>query len=234
MSESMRRAFGYVRVSSSGQADESRDGIPRQKAAIRKWAAANGVRVVQWFEDSVSGRKELENRPGLQGLMAALHSNGTKLVLVEKLDRLARDLMIQESIVADLQRNQFELISVVEPDLCSNDPTRKLMRQILGAFSDYEATMITLKLKGARVRAAAKRKDYKEGRVPFGYRVVKQDDVPVRVPEPTEQATIARIKELRGQGVTLVAITQTLMSESRKPRAGDRWYEKQVARILSR
>jgi DNA invertase Pin-like site-specific DNA recombinase len=40
--------------------------------------------------------------------MAALHGNGTKLVLVEKLDRLARDLMIQESIVADLQRNGFE------------------------------------------------------------------------------------------------------------------------------
>jgi carbohydrate-selective porin OprB len=32
--------------------------------------------------------------------LAALHSNGTKLVLVEKLDRLARDLMIQESITA--------------------------------------------------------------------------------------------------------------------------------------
>jgi len=27
--------------------------------------------------------------------MTALHSNGAKLVLVEKLDRLARDLMIQ-------------------------------------------------------------------------------------------------------------------------------------------
>jgi DNA invertase Pin-like site-specific DNA recombinase len=60
----------------------------------------------------------------------------------------------------------------------TNDPTRKLMRQILGAFSDYEATMISLKLRGARQRAAAKRKDYREGRVPFGWRVVKQGDVP--------------------------------------------------------
>jgi hypothetical protein len=94
--------------------------------------------------------------------------------------------------------------------------------------------MVALKLRGARVRAAAKRKDYKEGRVPFGFHVVKRDDLPVRMPEPTEQATIARIKELRGHGVALVAITQTLMSESRKPRASERWHEKQVARILSR
>jgi DNA invertase Pin-like site-specific DNA recombinase len=97
--------------------------------------------------------------------MAALHGNGTKLVLVEKLDRLARDLMIQESIIADMQRNQFEIISVVEPDLCSNDTTRKLMRQILGAFSEYEATMIALKLRGAHP-------NYKRGaqtiRIPAG------------------------------------------------------------------
>ena len=63
MNQSLKRAFGYVRVSSAGQAEESRDGIPRQKAAIRKWAAANGVRVVGWFEDSVSGKKDLDNRP---------------------------------------------------------------------------------------------------------------------------------------------------------------------------
>jgi DNA invertase Pin-like site-specific DNA recombinase len=53
------------------------------------------------------------NRPALQELMAALHGNGTKLVLIEKLDRLARDLMIQESIVADLQSNQFETMWLV-------------------------------------------------------------------------------------------------------------------------
>jgi DNA invertase Pin-like site-specific DNA recombinase len=107
----MKRAFGYVRVSSAGQSAEDRDGIPRQKEGIRKYATANGIRIVQWFEDSVSGKKDLDSRPALQELMAALHGDGTKLVLVEKLDRLARDLMIQESIVADLQRDGFELIS---------------------------------------------------------------------------------------------------------------------------
>jgi DNA invertase Pin-like site-specific DNA recombinase len=83
----MKRAFGYVRVSSVGQADVDRDGNPRQKTTIRKWAAANAVRIVRWFEDSVSGKKDLDNRPALQGLMAALHGNGVKLVVIEKLDR---------------------------------------------------------------------------------------------------------------------------------------------------
>jgi DNA invertase Pin-like site-specific DNA recombinase len=116
----------------------------------------------------------------------AWHGNGTKVVLIVKLDRLAPDLMIQESIIADFRRNRFDLVSVAEPDMCSDDPTSKLLRQMLGAFSEYECSMIGLKLKGARLRAAAQRgTKYVEGSVPFGYRVVKNDGVPLRVPEPT-------------------------------------------------
>ncbi len=60
--------------------------------------------------------------------------------------------MIQESILADMKRHGFRLISVAEPDLCSDDPSRKLMRQIMGAFSEYEKTMIVTTLKVARDR----------------------------------------------------------------------------------
>ena len=66
-------------------------------------------------------------------LMTALDANGVKLVMVEKLDRLARDLMIQKIIIGDLRKNGFDLLSVAETDLLQNDPSRKLMRQIFGA-----------------------------------------------------------------------------------------------------
>jgi hypothetical protein len=49
--------------------------------------------------------------------MTVPHSNGVRVVLVERLDRLARDLMVQETIVADLWKHAFELVSVAEPDL---------------------------------------------------------------------------------------------------------------------
>jgi DNA invertase Pin-like site-specific DNA recombinase len=218
----LKRAFGYVRVSSPGQADEDRDGIPRQKEAIRKWASANNVRIVRWFEDAITGKKDLDNRPALQDLMTALHSNGIKLVVIERLDRLARDLMVQESIIADIQRNNFEIISTVEPDLCSTDPTRVLLRQMMGAFAEYERKMIVQKLRGARARAAAKNPNYREGRKPFGFR-------------PGEQDTLARIHELRDNGHTLTAIVQTLHSEGHKPRGKRaRWHEKTIQRILAR
>jgi hypothetical protein len=38
-------------------------------------------------------------------MMTALHSNGVKLVMIEKLERLARDPMIQETIIGDLRKN---------------------------------------------------------------------------------------------------------------------------------
>ena len=55
--------------------------------------------------------------------MAALHANSVRIVIIEKLDRLARDLMVQESIIADLRKYGFELVSVGESDLMANDPT---------------------------------------------------------------------------------------------------------------
>ena len=52
----------------------------------------------------MSGTKESADRPAWSELMTALHSNGVRMVIVERLDRLARDLMVQETIVADFGR----------------------------------------------------------------------------------------------------------------------------------
>jgi hypothetical protein len=41
---------------------------------------------------------------------------------------------VQESVIADFQRKKLTLISVSEPDLLVDDPSRILMRQMLGAF----------------------------------------------------------------------------------------------------
>jgi len=51
--------------------------------------------------------------------------------------------------------------------LFSDDPTRKLMRQMMGAIADYEKSMIVLKLRGAPARKKA-RTGRCEGRKPMG------------------------------------------------------------------
>ena len=213
----MTKAYAYVRVSGKGQLEG--DGFTRQLAAIKKYSTEQGIKISRTFrEEGVSGTKDLENRPALQELIVALHSNGTKVVLVEKLDRLARDLMIQESIIADLKRHGFEIVSVTEPDLCSDDPSRTLMRQMLGAFAQYERSMIVQKLKGARQRIRTK-EGRCEGRKPYGAR-------------PGEQQIIERMKTLRKQGTAVDKIAAILNSEGAMPRSGTQWYATSVYRVL--
>uniref|UniRef100_Q01TS9 Resolvase, N-terminal domain n=1 Tax=Solibacter usitatus (strain Ellin6076) TaxID=234267 RepID=Q01TS9_SOLUE len=215
-----KKAFAYLRVSGRGQVDG--DGFPRQLAAVKAYAASHGIRIVQVFEEKgVSGTNELADRPAFMEMMTALHANGVRLVLCEGLHRLARDLMVQESILHDLKRHGFELISVQEPDLCSDDPSRKLMRQIMGAFAEYEKTMIVVKLAGARQRMK-KKTGACEGRKPYGY-------------FEGEQVVLDRLKSMRASGATYEAIAATLNSEGIEPRrAGSKWHAGYVHRLLTR
>lgn len=170
----MENVFAYLRVSDPSQI--KRDGFPRQSKAIQDYCKANKLTIhTTYKEKGVSGT--LEDRPALAEMMLSLEMNGhgVKTIIIEKLDRLARDLMVQEFIVRDFQKSGFNIISVMEgKDLCGNDPSRKLIRQIMGAFSEYDRAMIVAKLYAARQRIKLKtgkcegRKGYsetKEGRL---------------------------------------------------------------------
>lgn len=89
------KAFAYLRVSGKGQV--AGDGFPRQRAAISAYAKEHDIRVVREFcEKGVTGTKESADRPEWSAMMTALHSNGVQTVIIEKLDRLARELMVQD------------------------------------------------------------------------------------------------------------------------------------------
>src|SRR4051812_16212048 len=96
----MQLAIAYLRVSGQGQIDG--DGFERQEDSIRRYARANRLKIADadWFKDAgVSGTRELENRPGLAAVLDRVESNGARIVLVERADRLARDLMVSEIIL---------------------------------------------------------------------------------------------------------------------------------------
>ncbi len=214
-----KAAFAYLRVSGKGQVKG--DGFTRQLKAIREYAKTHNIRIVKIYrEEGVSGAKELENRPALSGMMEALHGNGVQVILIEKLDRLARDLMVQETIIGDLRKYGFDLISVTEPDLCQDDPTRKLMRQIFGAIAEYEKAMIVIKLRGARQRKKA-RTGRCEGRKPYGF-------------YPGEKRVIERMTALRNDGLGFYRVAAKLDEEGFRTRKGTPWHGFAVNRILSR
>lgn len=67
-------------------------------------------------------------------------------------------------------------------------------------------------------RAQSNRKDYREGRKPFGAKL-------------GEQETIARICELRKKGLAYDAIAEHLNEQNIPARAG-RWHATSVSRVL--
>jgi DNA invertase Pin-like site-specific DNA recombinase len=152
-------------------------------------------------------------------MMATLHSNGVRIIIVEKLDRVARDLMVQEAAIADLQKHGFTLISVAEPDLMANDPTRVLMRQLMGAVAQYDKSQIVAKLRGARMRKRAK-EGRCEGRKPYGF-------------YNGETAVIDRMKTLRGEGLGYDRIAAQMNVEGIQTRGRGCWHGVMVNRILS-
>lgn len=196
------------------------DGFPRQLKAIREYAATHDFKIVTVYrEEGVSGSTESVNRPAWSDLMTALHSNGVRVVIIERLDRLARDLMVQETIIADLRKNGFEVVSVAEPDLMANDPTRILVRQMMGAVAQYEKSQIVLKLRGARLRKKAKTGRC-EGRKPFGF-------------YEGEEALLVRIRALRAEGLGFDRVAAKLNEEGVPTRTGKRWHGVVVNRILT-
>jgi DNA invertase Pin-like site-specific DNA recombinase len=172
-------------------------------------------------EEGVCGATESTDRPAWSALITALHADGVKAIIIEKLDRLARDLMVQETVIADLQKHGFTLISVAEPDLMATDPTRILMRQLMGAVAQYDKSQIVLKLRGARQRMKAA-SGRCEGRKPYGDR-------------DGEVAVIHRMRKLRADGMAYRQIAAVLNAEGVPTRTpGRRWRGCTVNGIVER
>jgi DNA invertase Pin-like site-specific DNA recombinase len=196
------------------------DGFPRQLQAIKSYSADHDIKIVQVFrEEGVTGTKESMDRPAWAAMITALLGNGVRTIVIEKLDRLARDLMVQEATIADLQKSGFTLISVAEPDLMASDPTRILMRQLMGAVAQYDKSQIVLKLRGARMRKRAAQGRC-EGRKPFGR-------------DEAERSAVERMRVLRAEGLAFDRIAERLNGEGVPTRTGRRWHGVVVNRILT-
>lgn len=225
---------GYIRVSTHLQADEGM-GLEVQRDGITTWAAQLGHDVVSWSVDEETGKVGAEQRDGLAQALAAVQDGDVAGVVVLCLDRLARDLIVQEQLLAEFWRSGGEVFStrpaeaayVVRDDPA--DPSRKLIRQILGAIAEYERAVIRLRLEAGKRRKHANG-GFAYGSPPYGWRAQDKELVPV----PAEQAVIARIAELRGAGVGLLAVAEALNAEGHTTQRGGAWRSESVRRVVRR
>jgi DNA invertase Pin-like site-specific DNA recombinase len=119
--------IGYVRVSSADQ------NVDRQ---------LDGEQLTVTFTDKASGKNT--DRPQLQALLAGNWPKGS-VVVVHSMDRLARSLSDLLRLVEDLTSRGLTVQFLKEGKIFRGDSTDamdKLMLSMLGAFAEYERTLI--------------------------------------------------------------------------------------------
>ena len=217
--------IGYCRVSTSNQREEGT--IEIQQNALREYAKSKGYVLNKIFsDDGISGG--LEDRPGLVELFDYLECNkNVDAVLIFKLDRLARDLYIQEHLIRKLEDYSVKLISLKEPELDSSDPMRKAFRQFLGIVSELEKSFITMRLSAGRLNKAEKG-GYAGGGIPLGYKAQeKQLSLDIEKSE-----TIKLIFSLRSSGMNFRSISIYLNKNRITTARNRKWYAGTVKYIL--
>lgn len=217
-------AIAYLRVST----DEQALGPKAQRDSIERWARANGVRVVAWYEDlGVSGGTPIEDRPGLLAAVDALGTHAAGLLVVGKRDRLARDVMIAAMAERLAQRAGARIVSA---DGAGNGdgPEAALMRSIIDAFGAYERALIRSRTKSALAVKRA-RGERTSRFAPYGFTF--GTDGSSLVAHAAEQTIAARVRTMYDAGTSLSEIARVLTAEG-VPSRGARWYPSSIACIV--
>jgi site-specific DNA recombinase len=219
----VRQVVGYVRVST----DEQSLSVEAQHQALERWCQAHQVDLVAVYEDvGVHGDTPLEKRAGLLAALNTLR-RGMALLVVKR-DRLARDTFTAVLCEKLAQRAKAAILSV-NSEGNGDGPQDLLMRRMLDAIAEYERLVIALRTKTAL--AHKRGKGERVGMVPYGKRLAA-DGVHLH-DEPSEQAVMAIVHELRASGLSYRAIAAELNRRGLTNRAGGRFMPTQVVRMLT-
>ena len=149
-----RNAVAYYRTSSATNVGADKDSEKRQRAAVQAYAKGAGVEIAREFYDAaVSGADPVSVRPAFTDMLAYCQENRVDLILVETASRFARDLGVQITGHDRLKALGIDLVAADSPRAFVDDtPTAVLVRQLLGAVSQFDKAQTVAKLKAARDR----------------------------------------------------------------------------------
>ncbi len=219
-------AVAYLRASK----DEQKLGPEAQRASIEAWAAREGVTVAAWHVDQgVCSVTPIDERPALGAALASLREHGAGALVVAKRDRIARDVMLTAMIERAAGSVGAAVVSAAGEGNGAT-PADQFMRTVIDGAAQYERALIRARTKGALavIRARGQKTG---GGVPFGYSLA--DDGRTLVAVATEQATIARARDLAGEGRSLRAVAAALAAEGHASRKGGVFAAPQIARMLA-
>ena len=176
--------YGYARVSTRGQARNG-NSLEEQEKLLKR----NGADII-YVEKGISGAKK--NRPEFSALLEKLQSGDT--LMVTKFDRFARSLSWASDLINSLIEKGIT-VNVLNFGVLSNDPTSKLMRNILLCFAEYERDMIFERTSEGKAIKKENEPDWVEGRP-------KKISIPQEYKEKVKNGELSISKACRELGIS--------------------------------
>jgi DNA invertase Pin-like site-specific DNA recombinase len=225
------------RVSTTAQASDGY-GLDAQESDCRRFTrkAATKVRIVHGVidgdEKSTSGRSTIDERPGLLEALEWLNSGRADGILAPNMDRLARELTVQEAVMSYVWALGGRVFTADDGEQLEDDPRdpmRTAMRQMRGVFHQLDRAMIVKRLSEGR-EAKGVRGGYAFGAPRYGQRAKDKQ----LVSDSTEARNKALMKRWRTEeGLSYSAIAERANAEGIAAKRGGRWHATTVQRLLS-
>ncbi|MGZ6351159.1 MAG: recombinase family protein, partial [Ktedonobacterales bacterium] len=185
------RVLGYCRVSTQDQGD-SGHGLDAQRAAIAHECKCRGWQLVETYVDVASG-KTTKKRPELERALTGLDDGTASVLMVAKLDRLARSTLDALTMLERAQRRGWALVAL-DFGLDATTPAGRMFVTILAAFGQWERELIAERTSKALRTAQSK-----------GVQLGRASGLPAKVR--------ARIVRERNAGKSLAAIAEGLNAD---------------------
>jgi site-specific DNA recombinase len=228
----MRLAL-YARVST----EEQREGqtIDSQVAELERFARENAWQITGIYKDE-GWSGAVMARPELDRLRDDAQKAVFEAVLINDVDRLARDVAHLGVIKQDLERKGVKVIFRKLPSDAS--PMHNLMVNILGSFAEFEREMIADRTRRGRRHKVETRKQYLGSNTSYGYRYLPKDRAAgkegVLEVNPAEATVVREMYEwVDEDGLSARRVVNRLNARRIPPKKGAaRWAKSSVLRIL--
>jgi len=221
----------YARVSTDRQAQKDLS-IPAQMSAMQDFVKKKGWKIIGTYIDAGESAKTAD-RPELKKLLKFCREKGGQvdIVMVHKIDRLARNLVDHATIKGLLKQKEIRLVSVVEN--CEDSITGQLVENIMASIAEfYSANLGEEVKKGVSVKL---KKGGWPGKAPVGYKNVKDEKgKPYAIEHPEIAPLVRQTFELYSTAnYSLGVLSEEMYDRELKTRYGNKFSKEKMKQILS-
>lgn len=162
----MQRAIGYIRVSTSGQAEQGIS-LENQEERIKTYCQLNDLELVEIVRDEGISAKSLKKRPKAITMLSRAKQEGYS-VIVYKLDRMFRNTVESLQTIDSLAKAGSQFHSIQER-LDTSSAFGKFVLTQIAALAELERNIISERTKDAL--SLKKAQGLRTGNIPFGYQL---------------------------------------------------------------